>query len=130
MITVFPRVVPAGTIDFNYWIDATSIRGRVLFFFIHVEIQATTYTSVYRLLYMAKSCVSYQRTIKITVVNYNFQLKRCIERSFLSYATRRQSSLPSAIVHRSVRTRADVHAGFIRGRILFQSSKTSMRRGF
>ena len=29
--TVFPRVVPAGTIDFNYWIDATSIRGRPLF---------------------------------------------------------------------------------------------------
>ena len=30
--TVFPRLVPAGTIDFNYWIDATSIQGRVLFF--------------------------------------------------------------------------------------------------
>ena len=29
--TVFPRVVPAGTIDFNYWIDATSIQGRPLF---------------------------------------------------------------------------------------------------
>ena len=31
MNTVFPRVVPTGTIDFNYWIDATSIRGRPLF---------------------------------------------------------------------------------------------------
>ena len=29
--TVFPRVVPAGTIDFTYWIDAASIQGRPLF---------------------------------------------------------------------------------------------------
>ena len=62
--TVFPRVVPAGTIDFTYWIDAASIRGRPLFeggfyFFrshgrerwkFRVLKEATTYTSVYGLL--------------------------------------------------------------------------------
>ena len=64
MHTVFPRVVPAGTIDFTYWIDAASIRGRPLFeggfyFFrshgrerwkFRVLKEATTYTSVYGLL--------------------------------------------------------------------------------
>ena len=79
---------------------------------------------------MAKSCVSYQRTITITVVN--FQLKRCIERSFLSYVT-----VITSVCHRSsfsqntcrrtcgFYSRADTisiikdfHAGFNRGRVL------------
>ena len=80
---------------------------------------------------MAKSYVSYQRTITITTQHNKLQVSMLFRMMNDRFFPTRQSPLPSAIVQltctiTSRLTRADMHAGFIQGRILFQSTKTSM----
>ena len=67
-----------GTIDFNYWIDATSIQGRPLFeggfYFFRSHGNSECYKRPLRIQVCMdsckwQSCVSYQRTIAITVMS-------------------------------------------------------------